>query len=449
MVELNGSESNHVDDISISSEFSQPHEVHENHQYVQFTFAYLKNRRKHVSMKPSRHKMPRIALLMHGARHYERELLSGIAQYANLHSPWQFFRNVAYLPEEQVAPEVLIQSWNPDAMIVRESSPHYYDEILKTQIPVIYIPTTACSDELTNIVVDDLAVGRMAACHLYENGLRNFAFCGVSELFFWSRLRRAGFCEQIEAYGHEVQIFESATGDEFLSWNKQFKVLKDWLSKLSAHTGLMACTDDFALFVQEACIAVGRSIPDEIALVGVGNDESVCELATTPLSSVELNINRAGYNAARFLAESLRARPSARICKHDNIVIEALRVVARRSTDPTETHDPEVGQAIAFICARINHPIDVSDVVQQVQLSRRALYDRFYAATGKTISAYIRNRRLDHFSRLLLETNLTIAEIAYSMGYDSDANVARLFKKYNGLTPIAYRRKHAGRQRQS
>ena len=189
-------------------------------------------------------------------------------------------------------------------------------------------------------------------------------------------------------------------------------------------------------------MAIGRSIPDDIAILGVGNDVSVCELATTPISSIRLNIKRAGYDAAHYLAGCLKKRTGKRRAIVANIIIEPMGVVARRSTDPTETRDNEIAKAISFITEHINQPIEVSDVVGIVSLSRRGLYDRFRAATGKAISSYIRQRRLEHFSKLLLETNLTIAEIAYSMGYDSGANVARLFKKHYGITPLAYRRKH-------
>jgi len=384
----------------------------------------------------------KIALLIQGSRNYERELLSGIAEYGNLHGPWRFLRNVSYLPDDRVSPEVLLRTWNPDAMIVREHSPRYYDQILNSKIPIVYSPTTEPRRELTNIVVDDLEVGRKAAEHLYEVGMRDFAFCGVSDLFFWSRLRKQGFCEQVESFGHQVHVFESPTGDEFLSWHQDSVKLRHWLDELPVHTGLMACTDDFALLAQEACLAIGRSIPDDIAIIGVGNDVSVCELATTPISSVSLNIKRAGYDAANYLAGCLRKNTAKRRATPANITIEPMGVVARRSTDPTETRDNEIAKAISFITEHINQPIEVSDVVAIVSLSRRALYDRFRAATGKAISSYIRQRRLEHFSKLLLETNLTIAEIAYSMGYDSDANMARLFKKHYGITPLGYRRKH-------
>jgi len=388
--------------------------------------------------------IPRVALLMQGTRNYERGLLRGIAKYTNLHGPWQFYRLIPYLPDKRTSPVEWIHAWAPDGLIMREYDSNQFDSLLDLPIPVVYVPTTQPRPEHSNIVVDDHKVGQLAAQHLYEKGLRHFAFCGMNTLFFWSRLRCEGFCKALSAYGHQVDIFESPHGDEFLNRSDAFETLKHWLLNLPAHTGLMVCTDDFSLLVQEACLAVGRRIPEEIALIGVGNDEAVCDLATTPLSSVSLNTERAGYEAAEILGRKLSFDRSGK-CKPPqpvNVVVEPLGIVPRRSTDATDTIDPKVSSEITFINEHINFPIEVNDVVRVVNLSRRALYDRFKTVTGQTISGYIRERRVEHFERLLLQTNLTIAEIAYTMGYETDANIARLFKKARGLTPNAFRRRH-------
>lgn len=385
--------------------------------------------------------IPHVALFLQGVRHYERELLRGISDYANLHGPWHFYRNVSYLDETEPDPGELVARWQPDALIVRESAPHRYDEILGSGLPTVCSPTTERREGLSNIVVHDHEAGRMAADHLYEAGFRQFGFCGVSS-FFWSRRRGEGFAARLDAMGHSLACFESTGGSEFLGWGEGHARFLDWLRELPKPVGLFCCTDDFSLLVQEACASAGLRVPDDVALIGVGNDESICELARVSQSSVRLNIRRGGYDAARYLADRLGG--SWRKPRPDDIVIEALGVVARPSTDAAGTRDAEVAKAISFIRERVNSPLEVDDVVAQVGLSRRRLYDRFRESTGKSISAYIRDRRLDHLARLLLETNLTVSEIAYAMGYDSDTNVARLFKKHFGMTPVAYRRRHAG-----
>lgn len=393
-------------------------------------------------MKACRNEIPSVALFLQGVRHYERELLRGISDYANLHGPWRFFRNLSYLTGEEKDAVELVRLWRPDAIIARESSPHRFDGILDGALPTIYSPTTERREGMPNIVVHDTAVGALAADHLHEAGFRHFGYCGV-DAFFWSRLRGEGFAARLDGHGHGVRVFASGGGREFFGWDASHRRLLEWLRDLPKPVGIFCCTDDFTLLVQEACIGAGLRIPDDVALIGVGNDESICELARVAQSSVRINIRRGGYDAARHLAGLLHDRRARRAGVED-IVIEPLGVVARPSTDAAETHDPEVARAISFIRDQVNSPIEVDDVVRVVNLSRRRLYDRFREATGKSVFAYIRDRRLEHFARQLLETRLTVSEIAYAMGYESDTNVARLFKKHFGVTPVAYRRKHAG-----
>lgn len=383
--------------------------------------------------------VPSIALFMQGERHYERELLSGISEYLKTHGPWQFYRNMPYLFGRVADPLEMVRRWKPDALIIRESSPHRYDELLKTRLPVIYSPATECSKRVTNIVVNDREVGRIAAEHLYQSGLRNFAYCGVRS-FFWSRLRGDGFAQRIEELGGDFERLETEDGREFFSWDAQHNHFSSWLKELPKPVGIFCCTDDFSLLVEEACITAGLRIPDQVALIGVGNDESICDLAQVSLSSVKLNIRRGGYDAAEYLAGELKARKKK--SSAGQVVIQPVEVVTRPSTDAAKVRDPEIGKAISFIRRNVATKMNVEDVVGAVNLSRRCLYDRFHQTTGRSIFAYIQERRLEKFAEMLVDTRLTISEIAYAMGENATTNVARQFKARYGITPTVYRLKH-------
>ncbi|MBF0199636.1 MAG: helix-turn-helix domain-containing protein, partial [Planctomycetes bacterium] len=183
------------------------------------------------------------------------------------------------------------------------------------------------------------------------------------------------------------------------------------------------------------------SIPEDIAIIGVGNDEQICELSNTPLSSIELNTEQAGYHAARWLFDSFRNGGGE---LSPTILVHPLGVRQRRSTDILSARDLDVARAINFIRNSCSRNIGVDDVVKQTSVSKRILYDRFNQEIGLGIAEYIRKVRMDHFCRLLLETNLSVAEIAHSMGYASDANISRYFHKLMNMTPLAYRKRHAG-----
>jgi LacI family transcriptional regulator len=372
-------------------------------------------------MKAGSTRVPSVALFMQGVRHYERELLRGISDYAKANGPWQFYRSVPYLFEKVADPMELIHKWKPDGLIIRESSPRRYDELLKTKLPAVYSPTTECSKTIPNIVVNDIAAGEMAADHLYQTGFRHFAYCGVTS-FFWSRLRSKGFSERIRDYGAKTIHFETGEGREFFSWDASHRQFSDWLKQLPQPVGILCCTDDFGLLVQEACLAAELRIPDQVALIGVGNDEAICDLVPVSLSSVKLNIRRGGYDAASYLAGQFAERGGKPRPRQD-IVIEPIQVVIRPSTDATESHDPEVAKAISFIRTHLQDKLNVHDVVRNVGLSRRQLYNRFQKVTGMPLYAYIQERRLEQFARLLTETELTVSEIAYAMGEHSVTNV--------------------------
>jgi LacI family transcriptional regulator len=378
----------------------------------------------------------KIALLIQGSRNYERGVLKGIADYSNQFGPWQFYRQVPPISGGEQLSVEHIRHWEPDAMIIRESP--YSEQFMDLGIPTIYSPATAYRPGVPNIYVDDHAVGRMAARHLYECGLRRFAYCGLDDLFFWSKTRCEAFTETIEGYGLTVERYHRPHGHEPLNWNRDFSLLREWLADLPTPIGLMVCNDDFSLFVLEACKVAQRRVPEDIAIIGVGNDEAVCELTTTPLSSIELNTIRGGYDCAAHLAEILDTGTEPQ-----DTIIPPIHVVQRRSTDVVAASDPQVAEAIAFIRSSVNSPISVDDVVASVAISRRSLYNRFRTETGQSIYEYVRRVRLELFTKMLLDTNLNISEIAYSMGYDSDTNVSRFFRQVKGMTPLAYRKKYS------
>jgi LacI family transcriptional regulator len=392
-------------------------------------------------MKSRLKSIPGVALFITGDRHYERELLHGISDYANRHGPWQFYRNVSYLFGEEKDSAQLLRLWRPQAIIAREGLPDQFEHLFGSRLPMIYSPIIACRKEVANIVVNDAAVGRMAADHLLGAGFRHFAYCGV-DTFFWSRLRAAGWSARLDCHGHEVTEFATHSGREYFAWDPKHHLFLQWLKQLPKPVGIFCGTDDFVLPIEDACRRAGLHIPDVVGIIGVGNDESICNLARVSQTSVRLNIRRGGYDAARYLADLLQGAGN-RKRKPENIVVEPIGVATRQSTDITQTQDSAVARAITFIRQHVNSPLQVDDVVAATHLSRRRLYDRFLEVTGKNLFAYIRDQRLEHFARLLVETNMSVAEIAYSMGYESATNVARLFKKHFKINPLAYRKRHS------
>jgi LacI family transcriptional regulator len=200
----------------------------------------------------------------------------------------------------------------------------------------------------------------------------------------------------------------------------------------------MACDDRQGQHITEACRHSGIRIPEEVAVLGVDNDEMICDLSDPPLSSIALDAEKGGYDSARLLDLMIRHGMD----KTYDVVVKPTQVVTRQSTDIYATHDDYIASSLKFIHQNIDKNLQVDDVVRQVPLSRRALEKRFLDITGYPIYKYIANLRIEKFSQKLLETDMTVFEIALDLGFTDTKNIARQFKQVKGCTPLEYRHRY-------
>ena len=214
-----------------------------------------------------------------------------------------------------------------------------------------------------------------------------------------------------------------------------------WLADLPKPVGLMACNDDRGREVLAACRQAKLRVPEEVAVVGVDNDELLCELSDPPLSSVALGAERAGFEAAALLDQLMAGRSK----EPQRLVASALGVVARRSTDLSLHEDPEVAAAVKYIRDNAGRPIRVYDVVAGLGDARRTLEIRFQQALGRSIHAEIQRVRLERARRLLLETDLPLSKIAQASGFSSPSYLAAVFHRHLGVTPVKYRANNRNR----
>ena len=177
--------------------------------------------------------------------------------------------------------------------------------ILNLGLPVVISPSHRIIDGYANIRTNDDRIGQLAAEHLIDCGLRNFAYCGMDHAFVWSRGRRDGFRRRIARIGLEVQCYDPPGKARQFNWSQQRKHMVTWLRSLPKPLGLMVCSDDHSLYVMEACSLAGCRIPDDVAVVSVGDDAMICELSFPPLTSVALGASRGGYAAAENLAQQM------------------------------------------------------------------------------------------------------------------------------------------------
>lgn len=386
-------------------------------------------------------RMPKVALLIETSRGYGRDLLRGVMRYARLHGPWGFYLT----PGDFVQALPRMQSWGGTGIIARIETPEVARTILGSGLPAIAL---GLSDEqlrpgsplrrLSEVVSDSQGAGRMAAEHLLARGFRQYAYVGAGRV--WSGRRQESFCARIRQAGFEPRVYPLPRSRRSEAWEREQPVLAGWLGTLPRPVGVMACNDDRGREVLVACRDAGLRVPEEVAVVGVDNDELLCELADPPLSSVALNAEAGGYRAAALLDRLMRGERQ----KPERLLVEPLHVVARRSTDIVALDDPEVAEAVHFIQDHATEPIGVADIVQAVLISRRALELRFRKAIGRTLHAEIRRVRLERASRLLVETDMPITQVAAASGFGRASYLAQAFSQAFGSTPARYRRRVHG-----
>ena len=385
-------------------------------------------------------KIPKILLLIETTHAYGRGLLRGIATYSKLHGPWSFSREAPFyghIKKTKFNLSDLIKI-KPDGMIIREPEPKQVQQLINLNVPMIISPNIINPD-IPTIITNAKKVGELAAYHLIERGFKNFAFCGFEEMA-WSINRHDCFVNTIEQNHCSVHSFFKPVNNMLNLKETEKADLVNWLLKLPKPVGLMTCNDDMGRAILEVCKYAEIPVPEQIAVVGVDDDELICELTDPPLSSVSLNAERVGYKAAELLERLMQGEKM----QGQIIVQEPTHVITRHSSDVIAVEDQDVATALTYIRQYYNDPITVDDVAKNVNLSRRHLYKKFMETLGYSVHQEIKNMRIEHISRLLLQTDLSIYQITMSLGFTGIEHISRYFQNEKGISPQEYRKKYRG-----
>ncbi|MGA2748694.1 MAG: XylR family transcriptional regulator [Verrucomicrobiota bacterium] len=385
-------------------------------------------------------RIPKVLLLVESSRGSGRSLLRGIAHYAHHHGPWSCYWEPAGL--EKAWPK--LKTMDLDGIILRDVDK--LEEVLAFGIPAVVIGhgRTEVSG-LLNVVTDSESIGRMAAEHLLACGFKRFAYCGCQAWFEedipWSELRCQAFAQRLRQSGWSCDSFSVAQGACGSSWLRERGRMARWLHSLPKPVGLMAANDDRARQVVEACKSAGISVPSEVGVIGVDNDEVVCGLSDPPLSSVAVNFDRAGYEAASALDSLMSGRGTVPA----RIVVHPTHIVPRRSTDVVAVEDKSLAKALRHIRdASAHEELTVAAVARNAGISRRLLEKRFRRELGYSILDGIRRMRTDKMAQLLVETQMPVREIAEALGFGDVQHFARYFRSVKEMSPLAYRKTYAG-----
>ncbi|MEX1240763.1 MAG: DNA-binding transcriptional regulator [Cyclobacteriaceae bacterium] len=375
---------------------------------------------------------------LESSRGYGRELLKGIYEYNNRVNNWEIIFEPAYYLQSGIIKNNIriIKAMKPNGCIIENQE--NIGELVKMGIPVVQTTSINRSCSVPCIKGNYEEDGKMAFMHFMNLGFRNLGFFGVDFINF-SKFRYESFKHQADQHHVPVFAHRLAANNKHYRYQNNFKRTIDWLRSLPKPIGILACNDDFGQTLINACSLAGVKVPYEVAVLGVDNDELLCNLTVPNLSSIARNLTQASSEICKLLDQMMNGINVTR----DFIQTNPTEIIVRQSTDTIACDDLEVVKAIIFIRENTHRQVTVDDVVKATTISRRSLYGRFEAVTGHSINSEIQQRKLHKFKKLLKEKKLSIKEIAYEVGFDDVAHVSRWFSSLESLSPTEWKLRNA------
>jgi LacI family transcriptional regulator len=388
-----------------------------------------------------------VLLLLDTSNTYHRKIIRGVAMYAHKVGNWALRvvhdanENQVYVEQDPLESGVAIHSCQADGVIAAFHGQGITKAVCKLTISVVGIePDLGWLDSPTrfpSFATDNRAIGRLAAEDLINRGFTHLAYCGIprTRVTGWSQERAEAFRKCAADAGFACSVFTGGLV-RGRNWPKMQQELLAWLESLPRPVGILACYDVRAQLVLDACRILGVVVPEEAAVIGVDNDEMLCELSNPPLSSIEQGARNLGFQAAAVLDQLMAGDklPPAKT------LVAPEGIVTRRSSDTWAIDDPDVLAAARFIREHACEGIQVGDVVHQVAVARSTLEASFKAHMNRTIHAEIQRVRIDRVRQLIATTDLPLKQIAIEAGFSYLQHMTTLFRQHVGQTPAQYRK---------
>jgi LacI family transcriptional regulator len=386
--------------------------------------------------------VPKITLLIDLSATPGRNLMRGIARYARIYGPWQLNHIARDFYDSSSRQADILKSLteiikNSDGIIMLE--PNAVDFTKNLDIPIVIASTIRDMrvSAKPTILTDSKKIGEMGANYFIQKGFKNLAFCGIRKML-WSDHREKYFIDT--AKNNRIKTFSNKLT---YPQSERFKDLNmdrigQWIRKIPKPAGIMACNDACGKFIIDSCRRNSISVPDEVAVLGVDNDDILCDLTYPSLSSISLNTEKGGFDAAALLDKLMKGIVS----NTQVIVIDPISVLERQSTDIIAVDDKVVADIINYIKINSKQPVQVTDLINKFHISRKSLYKKFKDNLGISVYDQIRKIKVEGISKMLVETDKSIKEIAFDFGFQNVDHIARFFCKAKGFTPTRFRKEY-------
>ena len=387
----------------------------------------------------------RVALLIESSYSFGRRLQQGIAAYARTYGPWVFHHEERSYDDP--APSGL-KRWSPDGIIARITTPRLARQLGRLGVPLVDLCDREYKRVDHRVLVDHEAVVRLGIDHLRECGFRNFAYSGFHGVSF-SVHRQRLFTEYVESLGCRAHVYlppllENSKGLAHIAADalRDAASFNKWLKGLPKPIGIIGSNDIRAQQILSACAQIGIAVPDQVAVLGVDNDEVRCDLCNPSLSSIDTNAFQVGHEAAALLEGVINGKRTM----PETTLIGPVGVVRRRSTDVLAFADPELSALVRYIRQKASDGLMIGQLVKHSGMSRATLDRLFHRYLGHTPHAEIIRVRINRVKELLTTSDLALKQIARLSGFTHDETLYRIFKRTTGQTPNEFRRSSGPRE---
>ena len=376
--------------------------------------------------------LPHVVVLIDGPYMAQSRILHGILRFMQLHTPWTLDVRTGRAGE----PTTFDAKVECHGVIANRMPADLAALVRRHRLPLFVINDIARElRPIGRIMYDNTAVARLAAEHFIKAGFTSFAFVGERRNIAWSDERERLFSKELAASGFKCHVYGSALDGGDADDSSR---LRDWLVALPRPTALLAACDIRARQVLDACRAAGLDVPGDIAILGVDNDEAICETAMPSLSSIAMSTEDAGFKAAEILDTAMSGGTS-HSRKPLDVFYGGTHVVERRSTKRDTVRDELVSRCRMLMEANFARKFNVSDLVSHLHVSRRTLETHFRAATGQSINDEITALRIRRAKALLSKTSMTQSEIAAECGFCDASHMSVIFRRHCSALPSAFR----------
>jgi LacI family transcriptional regulator len=376
--------------------------------------------------------IPRVLLLVETAGAFGRDTIRGISLYALEHGPWSI--QFEYRSLESLPPRWL-HEWKGDGIITRTVNIQQKKILQEMKLPLVELHGDP-KFGIAHVTIDHHLLSRMVFDHFQNCGLRHFGFFTLGEAS-WIKDHHKAYLDVLQQSGYDCHVYSPSTAQRNVPvWHEtQRPGLMEWIVSLPRPIGVYTLSDVHSARLLDMCHELDVAVPEEIAILGLGNDPVICETVRPTLSSVDINAHRIGYEAAALLDRLMAGIPP-----QDIISVPPSHVVVRQSTDLIAIEDSDLAQALRLIRELACTGIDVDHVAEEVGLSRSALHRRFLRLLKRTPKNEIMRIRIERAKILLAHTDKITENIARKCGFSSLKYFNMAFRRETGMTPAAYRR---------